>query len=89
MKGEQDGAACSIRVLTKLNPLAFTHSLNVRIIIFHFAANKVNAVNTNMFKPPVSELVKDIVRKNFTREIEFYEFCRQRLYKQYAALNLV
>lgn len=49
----------------------------------------MNAINTNMFKPPVSEMVKDIVRKNFTREIEFYEFCRQRLYKQYAAINLV
>lgn len=45
-------------------------------------------VNHNNFKPPVSEYVKDIVRKNFTREIEFYEFCKDRLYKQYRALNL-
>jgi dermatan/chondrotin sulfate uronyl 2-O-sulfotransferase UST len=45
-------------------------------------------INKNVFKPPVSELVKDIVRKNFTREIEFYQFCRQRLHKQYLAVNL-
>lgn len=38
-------------------------------------------------KPPVSEYVKDIVRKNFTREIEFYEFCKNRLDKQYRALK--
>jgi dermatan/chondrotin sulfate uronyl 2-O-sulfotransferase UST len=45
-------------------------------------------INKNVFKPPVSEHVKDIVRKNFTREIEFYQFCRQRLHKQYLAVNL-
>lgn len=29
-----------------------------------------------------------MVRRNFTREIEFYQFCRQRLHKQYLALKL-
>ncbi|GJQ76976.1 hypothetical protein Trydic_g15172 [Trypoxylus dichotomus] len=47
-----------------------------------------NTINRNAFKPPVSEAVKDIVRKNFTREIEFYEFCKQRLQKQLYALRL-
>ncbi|KOB68228.1 Pipe, partial [Operophtera brumata] len=37
--------------------------------------------------PPVSEAVKNIVRANFTREIEFYEFCRQRLHMQLRALR--
>ena len=36
----------------------------------------------NFHKGFVSEEVKDIVRKNFTREIEFYEFCKQRLLVQ-------
>ena len=45
-------------------------------------------INKNSFKPPVSEEVKDLVRKNFTREIEFYQFCRQRLHKQYLSANL-
>ncbi len=41
-----------------------------------------------MYKPKVPEETKDIVRKNFTREMEFYDFCKQRLHKQYLALNL-
>jgi len=45
-------------------------------------------INRNIYKPPVSEATKEIVRKNFTREIEFFEFCKQRLHKQYMALNL-
>lgn len=45
-------------------------------------------VNRNAFKPPVSEYVKEIVRRNFSREVEFYEFCKNRLHKQYRALRL-
>jgi len=45
-------------------------------------------INRNIYKPPVAEETKEIVRKNFTREIEFFEFCKQRLHKQYLALNL-
>lgn len=56
--------------------------------LYNQQARKYTRVNKNIYKPKVEERVKDIVRKNFTREIEFYEFCRQRLYKQYAALNL-
>jgi len=46
------------------------------------------SLNRNIYKPPVSEETKDLVRKNFTREIEFFEFCKQRLHRQYMALNL-
>jgi len=45
-------------------------------------------INRNIYKPSVAEDVKDIVRKNFTRELEFFDFCKQRLHKQYMALNL-
>lgn len=38
-------------------------------------------------KPHISEEIKNMVRQNFTREIEFYQFCRQRLHKQYLALK--
>lgn len=38
-------------------------------------------------KPPVSDHVKDIVRRNFSREMEFYDFCRHRLHKQFHALK--
>ena len=36
----------------------------------------------NFHKGFVSEEVKDIVRQNFTREIEFYDFCKKRLLVQ-------
>ncbi|XP_071549570.1 uronyl 2-sulfotransferase homolog pip [Panulirus ornatus] len=49
---------------------------------------RLSKINRNIYKPPVSQKIKDIVRKNFTREIEFYEFCKRRLYMQYAALKL-
>ncbi|XP_042891350.1 heparan sulfate 2-O-sulfotransferase pipe-like [Penaeus japonicus] len=49
---------------------------------------RFSKVNRNIYKPPVPDRIKDIVRKNFTREIEFYEFCKRRMYMQYAALNL-
>ena len=45
-------------------------------------------INRNIYKPSVAEATKDIVRKNFTRELEFFDFCKQRLHKQYLALNL-
>jgi len=45
-------------------------------------------INRNIYKPKTAEATKDIVRKNFTRELEFYDFCKQRLHKQYMALNL-
>lgn len=45
-------------------------------------------INRNLFKPPVIEEIKEIVRRNFTREIEFYQFCRQRLHRQLLALHL-
>ena len=56
--------------------------------LFSDEVNAFTRINRNFFKPPVSEEVKDMVRGNFTREIEFYQFCKQRLYKQLRALKL-
>ena len=61
------------------------------LIFLSFIADEVHMyskINRNIYKPPVAESTKEIVRKNFTREIEFFEFCKQRLHKQYLALNL-
>jgi hypothetical protein len=43
--------------------------------------------NRNNFKVDVSETVKAMIRPNFTNEIDFYQFCRQRLFKQYYAIK--
>ena len=39
-------------------------------------------MSQNLHKGVVSEEVKAIVRKNFTMEIEFYEFTKKRLLRQ-------
>ena len=38
--------------------------------------------NQNLQKDIVSEEIKNVVRKKFSREIEFYEFCKERLHLQ-------
>lgn len=67
----------------------FSQSL-FTLFLYHSngAASESVRINRNAFKPPVSDYVKDIVRRNFSREMEFYEFCKDRLYKQYRALKL-
>ncbi|XP_063235466.1 heparan sulfate 2-O-sulfotransferase pipe [Bacillus rossius redtenbacheri] len=56
--------------------------------VFWGEVDRFSRINRNLFKPPVSEHVKELVSKNFTREIEFYQFCRQRLHRQLLALKL-
>ena len=43
--------------------------------------------NSNHFKPEVAEETKELVRRNFTYEIKFYEFCKERLQKQLSELK--
>ena len=43
---------------------------------------EVRRMAQNFHKGFVSEEIKNIVRQNFSREIEFYEFCKQRLQTQ-------
>ena len=49
--------------------------------------DRLSKVNKNPTKKTISEETRNILRKNLTNEIEFYEFCKQRLYLQYAAIN--
>ena len=42
----------------------------------------IQARSANFYKFPVSPEVKSLVRKKFKYEIEFYEFCKQRLIAQ-------
>ncbi|XP_065350447.1 heparan sulfate 2-O-sulfotransferase pipe [Cloeon dipterum] len=55
--------------------------------VYWEASHSLSKINKNLYKPTVSEEIKNLVRKNFTRETEFYQFCRQRLHKQYVALH--
>ena len=44
-------------------------------------------VNANKFKPKVPKYIKEQLRTNFTMELEFYEFCKQKFYRQYLAIK--
>ncbi|CAO1420440.1 unnamed protein product [Diamesa tonsa] len=57
--------------------------------IYYNEIRSLDKINKNLFKPPVSEEVKNLVRQNFTREIEFYKFCKQRLHKQFLAATMM
>ena len=46
---------------------------------------KLNS-NINPEKYPVSKEITSSLMKNMTHEIEFYDFCKQRLYNQYELL---
>uniref|UniRef100_A0A1I8PA45 Heparan sulfate 2-O-sulfotransferase pipe-like n=1 Tax=Stomoxys calcitrans TaxID=35570 RepID=A0A1I8PA45_STOCA len=56
--------------------------------VFEAFNEKVSNRNKNRRKPHIDEDVKEMIRKNFTNEYDFYYFCKQRLYKQYIALNV-
>ena len=44
-------------------------------------------INQNKIKPNIPKYIKNQIRSNFTMEMEFYEFCKQRLYKQYLSIK--
>ena len=49
---------------------------------FTEAYRKENEMNRN-HKVPVTKHVMDMVRRNMTYEIDFYNFCKQRLQEQF------
>lgn len=72
----------SLKVLEGYLPRFFDGAYNIY-------KNKLNGlkVNRNLLKPEVSQDIKDILSKNMTREIEFYNFCQQRLLQQFDAIR--
>lgn len=43
--------------------------------------------NKNIYKPKTSRTIRNQLLGNFSLEIEFYEFCKQRLHRQYLAIT--
>ncbi|TRY71670.1 hypothetical protein TCAL_12114 [Tigriopus californicus] len=43
--------------------------------------------NKNIYKPKTSRVIRNQLLGNFTLEIQFYEFCQQRLHRQYLAIT--
>jgi hypothetical protein len=63
---------------------------NAKEIYKKNAANKeVTHTNKNPNKKRISDKVKKILEDEFSREIEFYEFCVQRLERQFENVRYV
>ncbi|KRF98515.1 uncharacterized protein Dwil_GK27969 [Drosophila willistoni] len=56
-------------------------------VAYYLGKERLSRVNRNNVTRIVSDETRQILRHNLTNEIEFYEFCKQRLYLQYAALS--
>lgn len=72
----------SLELLEEYVPFYFRNARNVFDEVM-----KNQEKNKNIYKPKVPKEVKELVRQNFTREMEFFEFCKQRLQKQYLLLS--
>ena len=66
----------TIRVLESYVPAYFEGASQV------FYEKMSNKINQNVHKPNVSNDIKNLVKANMTLEMEFYNFCRQKLFKQ-------
>ncbi|XP_075160319.1 heparan sulfate 2-O-sulfotransferase pipe isoform X1 [Haematobia irritans] len=55
--------------------------------IYYEGKDRLSSVNKNNVTRPISEETRMILSRNLTHEIEFYEFCKQRLYLQYNAIT--
>ncbi|XP_017041507.1 heparan sulfate 2-O-sulfotransferase pipe isoform X7 [Drosophila ficusphila] len=73
----------TLTVLEKYIPRFFNHAR----FLFKLHSKSIRNRNRNNRKPHIDPDVREMVRQNFTNEYEFYYFCKQRLYKQYLALQ--
>ncbi|XP_054732194.1 heparan sulfate 2-O-sulfotransferase pipe-like [Anastrepha obliqua] len=81
--GTWEDTNVTLSVLESYIPSYFRGAKNM-----YYSGMQNDLKNYNPMKPHIAEDIKEMVRKNFTREIEFYQFCRQRLHKQYLAIKL-
>jgi len=73
----------SIQVLENIVPRFFNGATKLYASI----VQEQGAINKNIYQPKVDAKIQDLVRKNLTREVDFYNFCRQRLYKQFLLIK--
>ncbi|XP_029408848.1 heparan sulfate 2-O-sulfotransferase pipe isoform X4 [Bactrocera dorsalis] len=81
--GSWEETNVTLTVLENYIPLFFSGAKRV----YYLNKESLENRNRNNRKPYVAEDVKQMIRKNFTNEYDFYHFCKQRLFKQYLALN--
>ncbi len=72
----------SLYVLEKYIPRYFAGAREV-----YDTKEEIRHVNKNIYKPKTADWVREAIRPNVSREIEFFHFCRQRLHRQYEAIR--
>ena len=83
MVGVLEDWEMSLAVLEAYLPRYFAGSRRI------MAENEsLRVVNKNIYKPKVSREVRDYLAAKLSKEIEFYNLCRERLRRQYEALKL-
>eukprot|EP00096_Caligus_rogercresseyi_P005346 TRINITY_DN2062_c0_g1_i1.p1 TRINITY_DN2062_c0_g1~~TRINITY_DN2062_c0_g1_i1.p1 ORF type:complete len:559 (-),score=52.45 TRINITY_DN2062_c0_g1_i1:143-1819(-) len=70
----------SLTVFTDRFPSLFPRA---SIDLYHSSEKVKHKKITNNLKPHIPQEIIDVLSRNFTREIEFYDFCKQRLQNQY------
>ena len=75
----------SIRVFEMYIPKFFNNASKT----YEYILNRTNneGVNKNVCKPQVPTETLALLRHNFSLEIDFYQFCKSRLHKQYLILR--
>ena len=74
----------SLMVLEHYLPLFFSGALRE----YRRNNHRWRNVNRNIFKPKVPAATMEAYQRNMTRETEFYQYCKQRLHRQFLALGL-
>ena len=59
--------------------ILYYHTFEGAKELYENSKKEVKKMGQNFHKGFVSEEIKNLVRQNFSREIEFYEFCKERL----------
>ena len=55
--------------------------------IYNHSKEEIRNKNFNPHKKKITEALRKTLRKVFSNEMEFYEFCKQRLYRQMATMT--
>ncbi|XP_011212676.2 heparan sulfate 2-O-sulfotransferase pipe isoform X1 [Bactrocera dorsalis] len=81
--GTWEDTNITLSVLEHYIPKFFKHAK----VVYYMGKEHLSKVNKNPVKRSASQETREILSKNLTNEIEFYEFCKQRLYLQYSAIS--
>ena len=81
--GVLEEIAQSLVVFEKFVPLYFRNATNKYDYLMNEAKTRGWSMNRNMQRPKLQNIIWNYLKRNFSYEIDFYEFCKSRLHKQF------